>query len=66
MIIPQQVPFCTTGVHDQFVDICIQGYLWILWIRNTKSLKNKIINFEYFLKDVKLTPEWVLYATSDR
>ena len=45
---PQQVPLCTTGVHDQPTDICIQGYLRILWIRNTKSAK---------------TPEWVLYAT---
>ena len=45
---PQQVPLCTTGVHDQPTDICIQGYLRILWIRNTKSAK---------------TPKWVLYAT---
>ena len=29
----------TTGVHDQSTDICIQGYLKILWIRNTNYSK---------------------------
>ena len=48
---PKQVPLCTTGVHDQPTDICIQGYLRILWIRNTKSAK---------------TPKWVLYATKKK
>ena len=28
-------------VHDQSANICIQGYLGILWIRNTKSSKKK-------------------------
>ena len=28
---------CTNAVHDQSANICIQGYLRILWIRNTKS-----------------------------
>ena len=36
---PQHVLLCTSTVHDQSVDICIQGYLWILWIRNTNTLK---------------------------
>ena len=42
---PQQVPLCTTGVHDQSADICIKGYLRILWIQNTKSsnLQNKFM-----------------------
>ena len=27
---PQHVLLCTSTVHDQSGDICIQGYLWIL------------------------------------
>ena len=36
---PQHVLLCTSTVHDQSANICIQGYLRILWIGNTKSLK---------------------------
>ena len=36
---PQHVLLCTCTVHDQSANICIQGYLRILWIRNTKSTK---------------------------
>ena len=32
---PQHVLLCTSTVHDQSGDICIQGYLRILWIGNT-------------------------------
>ena len=33
------VPLCTSTVHNQSGDICIQGYLRILLIGNTKSSK---------------------------
>ena len=33
------VLLCTSTVHDQSENICIQGYLRILWIQNTKSSK---------------------------
>ena len=36
---PQHVLLCTSTVHDQSANICIQGYLRILWIGNTKSSK---------------------------
>ena len=36
---PQHVLLFTSTVHDQSGDICIQGYLRILWIGNAKSLK---------------------------
>ena len=36
---PQHVLLCTSTVHDQSADICIQGYLRILWIGNAKSSK---------------------------
>ena len=36
---PQHVLLCTSTVHDQSGDICIQGYLKNLWIGNTKSSK---------------------------
>ena len=29
---PQHVLLCTSTVHDQSANICIQGYLRILWI----------------------------------
>ena len=45
---PQHVLFCTSTVHDQSGDICIQGYLRILWIGNAKSLK---------IDNLNLTPE---------
>ena len=54
--------FCTSTVHDQSANICIQGYLRILpWIRNTKSSKiDKFhkcyvlcLKLEYFLKSFK-------------
>ena len=35
----QHVLLCTSTVHDQSGDICIQGYLKIFWIGNTKSSK---------------------------
>ena len=61
---PQHV-LCTSTVHDQSGDICIQGYLRILWIGNAKSFKiNNIhkhyvlcLKLEYFFKVVKLNPE---------
>ena len=51
-------------VHDQSGDICIQGYLRILWIGNAKSLKIDNIykryvlcqNWSISLKIVKLNP----------
>ena len=44
---PQHVLFCTSTVHDQ--DICIQGYLRILWIGNAISLKIDNIHKRYVL-----------------
>ena len=57
----QHVLLCTSTVHDQSGDICIQGYLKILWIQNTKSSKIDSIHkfyvpclkLEYSLKVVK-------------
>ena len=57
----QHVLLCTSTVHDQSANICIQGYLRILWIRNTKSSKiDKIhkcyvlcLKLEYFFKSCK-------------
>ena len=54
----QHVLLCTSTVHDQSGDICIQGYLKILWIRNIKSSKIDWIHkcnvscfkLEYFCK----------------
>ena len=37
--------------HDQLANICIQGYLRILWIRNTKSSKTKFINVIFYVKN---------------
>ena len=58
---PQHVLLCTSSVHDQSGDLCIQGYLRILWIGNTKTSKiDKIhkryvlcLKLEYFLKSCK-------------
>ena len=58
---PQHVLLCTSTVHDKSGDICIQGYLRILWIGNTKSSKiDKIhkcnvlcLKLEYFFKSCK-------------
>ena len=57
---PQHVLLCTSTVHDQSGDICIQGYLRILWIGNAKSLKKNIhqiyvlcLKLEYFFKSCK-------------
>ena len=36
---PRHVLLCTRTVHDQSANICIQGYLGILWIGNAKSSK---------------------------
>ena len=36
---PQHVLLCTSTVHDQSENNCIQGYLRILWIRNKESSK---------------------------
>ena len=36
---PQHVLLCTSTVHNQTANIYIQGYLRILWIRNTISSK---------------------------
>ena len=55
---------CTSTVHDQSGDICIPGYLRILWIGNAKSLKIDNIykryvlcqNWSISLKIVKLNP----------
>ena len=46
---PQHVLLCTSTVHDQSGDICIQGYLRIIWIGNTKSLKIDNIHKHYVL-----------------
>ena len=35
----QHVLLCTSTVHEQSANICIQGYLRILWIQNPKSSK---------------------------
>ena len=49
-------------VHDQSGDICIQGYLMILWIGNAISLKidnihkRYVLNWSISLKVVKLNP----------
>ena len=40
----QHVLLCTSTVHEQSANICLQGYLRILWIRNTKSSKKKRLN----------------------
>ena len=61
---PQHVLLCTSTVHDQSANICIQGYLRILWIRNKKSSKIDWIHkfyvscfkFEHFFKSFKLNP----------
>ena len=61
---PKHVLLCTSTVHDQSGDICIQGYLRILGIGNAKSLKKDNIHnryvlclkLEYFYKIVKLNP----------
>ena len=58
---PQHVLLCTSTVHDQSGDICIQGYLRILWIGNSKSFKIDNIHkryvlclkLEYFFKSCK-------------
>ena len=63
---PQHVLLCTSTVHDQSGDICIQGYLNILRIGNAKSLKiNNIheyyvlcLKLEYFFESVELNP-WI-------
>ena len=68
---PQHVLLCTSTVHDQSGDICIQVYLRILWIGNAKSLKIDNIQkgyvlclkLEYFFKSYKTLP---LNATSGR
>ena len=56
---PQDVLLCTSTVHDQSGDICIQGYLRILWIRNTKSLKidwiYKCYMFHVFNRSISLS-----------
>ena len=40
------------SVHDQSANICIQGYLRILWIRNTKSSKkSEFINVIFHVKN---------------
>ena len=47
---PQHVLLCTSTVHDQSGDICIQGYLRILWKGNTKSSKiDKFINVIFYV-----------------
>jgi len=33
------IPMNVHDSHDQLANICIQGYLRILWIRNKKSSK---------------------------
>ena len=60
----QHVLLCTSTVHDQSGDICIQGYLRILWIGNTKSSKIEkthkcyvlCLKLEYFFKSCKTKP----------
>ena len=66
---PQHVLLCTSSVHDQSANICIQGYSRILWLGNTRSSKiDKIhkcyvlcFKLEYFFKSCKT---WPLNATS--
>ena len=61
---PQHVLLCTSTVHDQSGDICIQGYLRILWLGNAKCLKIKIFinimtyveNWSISVKVVKSNP----------
>ena len=63
---PQHVLLCTSTAHDQWANICIHGYLRILWIRNTKSSTTKknefinvmliVLNWGISLKVVKLNP----------
>ena len=45
----QHVLLCKSTVHHQSGDICIQGYLRILWIGNAKSLKIDNIHKRYVL-----------------
>ena len=71
---PQHVLLCTSTVHDQSANICIRGYLGILWKRNTKSSKLdgihkcyvSCLKLEYFFKSCKLTREWIWNSTSGR
>ena len=53
----QHVLLCTSTVlHDQSGDICIQGYLRILWIGNAKSLKIKIfINIMTYVENCSIS-----------
>ena len=59
--LPQLVLLCTSTVHDQSGNICIQGYLRILWIGNEKYLKIDNVHkryvlclkLEYFFKSCK-------------
>ena len=59
------------AIHDQSANICIQRYLWILWIGKAKSLKIDNIQkgyvlcfkLEYFFRSCKTEP---LNATSGR
>ena len=61
---PHHVLLCTSTVHDQSANICLQGYLRILWIRNTISLKKTefinimfhVYNWSISLKVIKLNP----------
>ena len=61
---PQHVLLCTSAVHDQSWDVCIQEYLRIIWIGNVKSLKIDNIHkryvlflkLEYYFKSCKLNP----------
>ena len=61
----QDVLLCTSTVHDQSANICIQRYFRILWIRNTKSFLKKtefinvmfyVLNWCIYIKVVKLNP----------
>ena len=45
---PQHVLLCTRTVHDQSGDICIQGYLRILYINNIHERYFLCLKFEYF------------------
>ena len=47
---PPHILLCTSTVHDQSGDICIQGYLRILWIGNTKSSKIDKIHKRYVMR----------------
>ena len=46
---PQHVILWASTVHDQSGDICIQGYLRILWIGKATSLKIDNIHKRYVL-----------------